>query len=53
MDLKVRLLMRCFRSGVFCGRGEILLVLTLGFLTFEPFNMYKNLYNTLKERKKA
>ena len=44
-------LMRRFRSCVLCGREELLLVRTWTFLTFQIFNMHKNLRNVLKERK--
>ena len=43
-QLKVRLLVRCFRSSVFCGR-EGLLSLT--------FCMHENLYNTLREMNRS
>ena len=42
-ELKVGLLMRCFRSSVFCGREELLLVQALTFLTFKIFYMHKNI----------
>ena len=43
MELKAGLLMRHFRSSVFCGKGELLLAQTLGFLSFIIFYMHKNL----------
>ena len=45
-ELKAGLLTRRFRSSVFCGRDELLSVLTLTFLTFKIFSMHKNLKNT-------
>ena len=39
-----------FRSSVFCGREELLLMWTLTFLTFEIFNMHKKIIK-LKEGK--
>ena len=51
VEVKLRLLTRRFRSSVFCGREELLVVRTLTFLTFKIFYMHKNLNNTLTGRK--
>ena len=40
--LEVRLPTRRFRSSAFCGRRELLSVMTLTFLTFQTFNTHKN-----------
>ena len=50
-ELKGGLLMWHFRSNVFCGRAELLLVRTLTFLTLKIFYMHKAWYKTLKGRK--
>ena len=50
-ELKAGLLMRRFRSGVFCGKDELPLVRTLTFLTFKSSYMHKNQYETMKGRK--
>lgn len=44
---------RRFRSSVLCGREELPLGRTLGFLTFKIFYVHENLYDTLKGRKKT
>ena len=43
----------CFRSSVFCGRGELLLVRTVAFafITFKIFYIIKDIwFKTLLER---
>lgn len=50
-EFKVGLMTKLFRSSVFCGGEELLLLPSLNFLPFKLFHIQKNLYNTLKERK--
>ena len=43
---------KAFRSIVFRGREELLLVWTLTFLTFKIFYMHKKIKKTLEEMRK-
>ena len=52
LEFKAGRLTRCFRSSVFCGREELPLLQTFGFLTLKTFYMRENLFETLNERKK-
>ena len=46
--IEPRLMMRHFRSGVFCGREELLLLWTLTFSTFKGFYIHRDMYKTKK-----
>ena len=51
-ELKAGILARRFRSSVFCGRGELLLVWTSSLLTAKILYINKNIYNTLRGKNK-
>ena len=42
-----------FRSSVFCGRAELLLVRNLTFLTFKMFYMHKDIKTQMERKKKT
>ena len=51
MELKAGLQTGCFRSSIFCGREELLLLQTLTCLTFKIIDILENKYKTQKEKK--